>query len=424
MKGSAPGRSAGQVPESGPKLDVWAPLRHQREWVIMAASFSINLGVQYISPLLPAMRTDLHLTTVQVGWIVGGYSAPSLLLTLPLGILADFWGPKRMLVAALLVFGVSGVGTVTASTFTELLIWRIVQGVAFAPLATLTISLVADSLPLEHQAMAQSYRSVVSSGSEFVLPVLAGLVLAATGNWRAPFFLLVAPLGVAVWAALVLPRSHTTRRRERTGYTGRAASALREPPILGLTVGGFARWFLKYGFFAYMPLYLSTRVHASPSEIGYVIGIPGLVAAVVSSQAGRLGLGRRGKGWLMVTLALFGACIPGITLLPSVWWAGAVSVVMGVSDGILGPLLNSFISILPPPQVRVAVVSVSGLLRNIGKTVAPTVLGPLVLLVGYPAAFAVVGLVAVTAPAYLLPLYRRPDTPASSSSTQLQVGPQ
>ena len=65
------------------------PLRHQAEWVILATAAVTNLGVQYISPLLPAMRSDLHLTTVQVGWIVGGYSLPSLLLTLPLGVAAD-----------------------------------------------------------------------------------------------------------------------------------------------------------------------------------------------------------------------------------------------------------------------------------------------------------------------------------------------
>lgn len=384
--------------------------------MILAAAFSTNLGVQYISPLLPAMRGDLHLTTIQVGWLVGGYSAPSLLLTLPLGVLADLWGPKRMLVSCLLLFGVSGLGTLTATSFPQVLLWRVLQGIAFAPVATLTISMVADSLPRDQQAMAQSYRSVVGSGSEFVQPVIAGYILAAAGNWRPAFLLFVIPLVVAVWAGLALPR-RPGRRRDRSVFTSRAAATLRDPAILGLTMGGFARWFLKYGFFAYMPIYLASRVHAQPTEIGYVIGIPGLVGAVVASQAGRLGLQRAGKASLAAALAVFGASLPAATLIPNVWWAAGAAVIQGASDGVLGPLLNSFISILPPAPVRVTVVSVSGLLRNIGKTIAPTVLGPIILLMGYPLAFGAVGLLALAAPGYLLPLFRAREEPSPTGES-------
>jgi MFS transporter, ACDE family, multidrug resistance protein len=391
------------------RSNAWAPLRHQAEWVILAAAFSTNLGVQYISPLLPALGGDLHLTTVQVGWLVGGYSAPSLLLTLPLGVVADVWGPKRMLVSCLVLFGVAGLGTLTATSFWQILVWRVLQGIAFAPVATLTISMVADSLPRAQQAMAQSYRSVVGSGAEFVQPVIAGYVLALTGSWRPAFFAFVVPLVVAVWAAVALP-GVAGRRRERQAYASQAAAAVREPAILGVTMGGFARWFLKYGFFAYMPLYLASAVHADPTAIGYVVGIPGLMGAVVASQAGRLGLERAGKASLAAALAVFGACLPAVTLIPNVWWAATVAIVQGTADGVLGPLLNSFISILPPARVRVTVVSVSGLLRNVGKTIAPAVLGPMVLLMGYPLAFGVVGLLALAAPAYLLPLYRDPKS--------------
>ena len=400
------------------RTDVLAPLRNQSEWVILAASFSINLGVQYVSPLLPAMAADLHLTTVQIGWIVGGYALPSLVLTLPLGVLADFWGPKRILVGALVVFGGSGVAVITATTFEQLLFWRIVQGVAFAPLSTLTISMVAETVPRHQQAMAQGYRSVVGSASEFVLPLLAGAILAVSGSWRPAFLLLGAPLAIAAWAALVLPAGKTTGRARR-GYATEAAAAVREPAILGVMIGGFARWFLKYGFFAYIPIYLVSRFDAQPIEIAAVVAIPGLVAAAVASQAGRLGLGRRGRASLMVALVAFGACLPAYTLVPAIWLTAVVSVVQGVADGVIGPLLNSFISMLPTAPVRVAVVSFSGLLRNIGKAVAPTVLGPLVLMLGYPLAFGAVSLVGVTAGVYLIPLLRSQMDQVGSPSPEM-----
>jgi hypothetical protein len=83
-----------------------------------------------------------------------------------------------------------------------------------------------------------------------------------------------------------------------------------------------------------------------------------------------------------------------------------MAVAQGIADGVCGPLLNGFISYLPRENVRVTVVSASGFLRNIGKAAAPAVMGPLVLLLGYPGAFLALGLSALAAPLYLVPLYR------------------
>ena len=396
-----------------------APLRHQSTWIILAAFFCINLGVQFISPLLPAMRSNLHLSPVEIGWIVGGYSLPALLVTLPLGILADVWGSRRVLAGCLGVFGLAGLGALSADGFPHLLAWRVVQGLAVAPIASITIAMLADTLPRAEQAMAQSYRSVVGSASEFVQPVLAGFLLAMAGSWRPAFLLFVLPLGVAVWAFFGLTDSAPRRvARASGGYSSDALTALRDPAILGVGFAGFARWFLKYGFFSYVPLYLASHVHAGPAEIGYVIGIPGLVAALVASQAGRLGLERRGRLALILALVVFGACIPAITLYPSVGWAALVTAVQGLSDGVIGPLLNSFISFLPAASVRVTVVSVSGLVRNLGKSIAPAAVGALVLRAGYPLAFGAVGLLSMTAPVYLLPLLWS----SSHSSTTLRAG--
>lgn len=399
------------------------PLRHQAEWVILATAAVTNLGVQYISPLLPAMRSDLHLTTVQVGWIVGGYSLPSLLLTLPLGVAADLWGSKKVLIGSLLLFGVSGLGTLTAVSFEQLLVWRGLQGIAFAPFATLTISMTADTLPLELQAAAQGYRTVVASASEFVLPLLAGWSILWGHGWKPAFCLFVVPLGIAAWAAFALPSARARRRGQSLSLGREAAVVISRGDVLGVTAGGFARWFLKYGFYAYIPLYLAYNVHAGPAAIGLVVGIPGLAGALAATQVGRFDLGRSGRWGLAVTLAVFGLSIGAATAFPQLWWVAAVTAVQGVADGILGSLLNSYISILPPASVRVTVVAASGFLRNLGKGIAPGVVGVLVSAAGYRAAFAAVSVLALAAPAYLLPLLRG-GSHASTVSADLSVASQ
>lgn len=74
--------------------------------------------------------------------------------------------------------------------------------------------------------------------------------------------------------------------------------------------------------------------------------------------------------------------------------------------------------------MRVVVVSMSGLVRNVGKTIAPPVLGPLILVarLGRRAAsrcterlaFAAVSMVGVSAGLYLIPLVRSRSDPVGA----------
>jgi MFS family permease len=405
-------------------VSAWAPLHRQAFWVILGATFVANLGVQYIAPLLPAIRHSLHLNAVEIGWVIAAYSLPSLLVTVPLGILADLWGGKRVLVACLILFGISGVATIWVTSFEQLLVLRVLQGTGNAALATLTISLLASGLPPREAALSQGYRVVVGSGAEFVQPVLAALILTWTGDWRVPFLLFLMSIGIGIWAIFGLHGADTGAlgaKAVRVGFGSELGSAMRAPSVLGVTAGGFSRWFIKYAFFAYMPLYLATELNASANEIGLIVGIPGLLSAIAASQAGRFGLGRPGRWALVASLAALGAAMPAITVLHSVAGAVVFSFLMGISDGVCGPLLNAYISFLPPAAVRTTVVSVSGLMRNFGKSAAPLVAGSLLVPAGYTGALLAVGLSGLLAPLYLLGLFhgRRPEegpaaTPAPS----------
>lgn len=384
----------------------------------------MNLGVQYISPLLPTIRTDMHLDAVQVGWLVAAYSLPSLLVTVPLGILADMWGGKRVLVVCSLLFGVTGVASIWASTFSELLALRVLQGIGNAAMASLTISLLAEGLSPEEQALSQGYRVAVSSGAEFVLPILAGFVLLWSGSWRFAFAAFGISIIVGVWALFGLEeeRRSNSSPTGRTEYGKELGRTMVSPAILGVTAGGFARWAIKYGFFAYIPLFLASEVHASTAEIGLIVGIPGLLSALAATQAGRFGLAQRGKTALVVALVVLGAALPALTITHSVLLVVAIAVVFGAADGICGPLLNAYISHLPPRSVRTAVVSISGLTRNVGKSAAPLVAGAVLVASGqYTAAMATVGVVGVLAVAYLFP-FRTQPSPDAESLTSLKPG--
>ena len=60
-----------------------------------------------VAPLLPGWEHSLHLSKAQSGIVVGAYSAAVLLASVPAGSLADRFGPRRVTIAATLLFAVA-----------------------------------------------------------------------------------------------------------------------------------------------------------------------------------------------------------------------------------------------------------------------------------------------------------------------------
>ena len=147
-----------------------------------------------------------------------------------------------------MLFGASGLATVAVQGFLLLMVVRVIQGIAFAALVPLTIGVLVDVVRPERQSHAQSYRVAGMSGAEFVLPLAAGLLVAATGRWQAPFLLFAMPLILAVLVRRALPQStgeHVPLKRGE--YAPQVLSSARDPLIVSLFVVGFVRWWLKYG---------------------------------------------------------------------------------------------------------------------------------------------------------------------------------
>lgn len=385
-----------------------APVVNERlsQSLVILSSAAGVLGVQLVSPLLPAMQQSLHLSTTQTGAIVSSYSIAALLATLPAGILADRIGSRRLLWWSLMVFGLSGLATFFVHDFLLLIALRVMQGIGFAALVPLTIGVLVDVVRPVRRSHAQSYRVAGMSAAEFVLPLVAGLLVAATGRWQAPFLLFFIPLALSVLVRRWLPQrgvDHVPLKRGEYGPKLKEVAC--DPVIVSLFSVGFVRWWLKYGFFTYMPLYLYKTLGAGVAEIGAVVAVQGLLGAVVSSQTGRLGSGSLARATLVASTVIMGASLAALPLVHHVLWAVTMCMLLGVADGLAGPLMNGLVGILPPAAVRTTVIAVSGTGRNLGKAVAPFVIGLIIAAVGYSRGFVIAGAVGLAAPLYLRALW-------------------
>jgi EmrB/QacA subfamily drug resistance transporter len=201
---------------------------------------TINSGTLIIA--LPDLERSLHTTLLQLVWVILAYMIASTVLVLTAGRLSDLFGRKRAYVGGFVIFTLASLGAGFAGGGTELILWRIVQGIGGAFLFANAAALVTDAFPREQLGLAMGTNTMVAAVGLVLGPVLGGALVAISWNW---VFWFNVPLGTAgaVWGAVVLrelAKPDDVRGLDLlgtalfvTGLTGL---------VLGVSKGGLSGW--------------------------------------------------------------------------------------------------------------------------------------------------------------------------------------
>jgi EmrB/QacA subfamily drug resistance transporter len=194
----------------------------RRAWgtllVLCGALFLDALDVSMIGVALPSIRSDLHMSTSSLQWVVSAYVLGYGGFLLLGGRAADLLGRRRMFIVSLAVFVVgSGLGGL-ASGATMLIATRFVKGVSAAFTAPAGLSIITTSFP-EGPARNKALSIYTATGATgFSLGLVIGGLLTEAG-WRWVFFLPTVVALVALLAASrLVPGDATIRRRVRGGF--------------------------------------------------------------------------------------------------------------------------------------------------------------------------------------------------------------
>jgi EmrB/QacA subfamily drug resistance transporter len=230
---------------NGRRLGVAAEDPNYKWWALSCTSLgmllaTINSGTLIIA--LPDLERSLHTSILELVWVILSYMIASTVLVLTAGRLSDLFGRKKAYVAAFVVFSAASLGAGFAANGTELILWRILQGIAGAFIFANAPALVTDAFPREQLGIAMGTNTMVAAVGLVLGPVLGGALVAISWHW---VFWFNVPLGLlgAAWGALVLhelAKQDTNRGFDLLGTATFVAGLT--GLVFGLSKGGISGW--------------------------------------------------------------------------------------------------------------------------------------------------------------------------------------
>ncbi|MDI9884658.1 MDR family MFS transporter [Streptomyces sp. HNM0645] len=393
--------------------------------MLVAAFDQTALGVA-----LPNLVADLG-GVHDLVWVVG-VNLLAATVSAPLwGKFGDMYGRRRALQADLLILLVGCVLAGAAQSMTQLIVFRVVQGLGSGGLVVLSLAVVSDLVPPEDRGRRQGSLNAMFAIGTGLAP-LAGGLLAQYASWRWIFYgtaVLSALAFIGSSVALRVPEPHGVRRgfdyiglgllaalstclllsvslggpswkawqviaylvlavmlgglflaRER-----RAPHPLMPPRLFGSTVFAllaavaFLMGAAKAATSVYLPLFLQIAMGSSPFGTGLI-----MVSLVVGITAGSLASGelvsRTGR-YKPCLIAGTGLTSVGLVLThlldarSSSWTVVGSLAVFGVGFGLTAPILTLAVQNAVGYEDLGVSVSGIGYFRSLGRTLGVAVVG-------------------------------------------------
>jgi EmrB/QacA subfamily drug resistance transporter len=227
------------------RLGVSADHEHYKWWALSCTSLgmllaTVNSGTLVIA--LPDLEQALGVGLLTLVWVILAFMIASTVLVLTFGRLSDLFGRKRAFVAGFAIFTAASLGAGFASGGTDLILWRIVQGIGGALLFANASALVTDAFPREQLGVAMGTNVMVAGIGLVLGPVLGGALVEISWHW---VFWFNVPFGIAgtLWAATILQELVRPEADHRFDWWGTATFVIGLTGLTyGISRGGIVAW--------------------------------------------------------------------------------------------------------------------------------------------------------------------------------------
>lgn len=195
------------------------PVRHKALLTLglMLAMMMQILDTTIANVAIPHMQASLGATIDTVSWVLTSYIIAAAVAIPITGWLADRIGSRLLMLCAVTGFILASMLCGIATSLEQMVIFRVLQGVAAAFIGPLTQAAMLDINPSEKHNSAMTMWSMAAVVAPIFGPIIGGW-LTESYNWRWVFYVNL-PIGLVTFALLfaLLP-SHPVRRRRFDGF--------------------------------------------------------------------------------------------------------------------------------------------------------------------------------------------------------------
>jgi len=332
------------------------------------------IGVNSIAPALPQIAKDLRLSEGQVVMLITVFTFPGIILSPVMGILADRFGRKRVIVPSLFLFGIAGCACAFTGDYHVLLVLRFANGVGASALGGLNQTIIGDMFSGNGRTEALGYNASVLGVGTMIYPALGG-ALALLG-WNYPFLLsaLALPVAFVVLFALRNPEpGPAPPLREYLAGAARSAADREVVPAYGATLATFM---LLYGvLLAYFPFLMHRKFGAPPSVIGLMLAATSVTTIIGAFNLGWLSRRFTPKTIIISSFIGYAAAIIMVLYADSLWLMTVPVLLYGLANGLNIPSIQTHLSGSAPMEYRGAFMSMNSMVLRLGQTVGPVLTG-------------------------------------------------
>jgi EmrB/QacA subfamily drug resistance transporter len=195
-----------------------------RKWLVLLAigtsTFMSALDTSVVNTVLPVINKALGSDLSSVQWVIVIYLLIVSGLLLSLGRLGDLKGHKRIFLSGFALFIASSALCGLAPSITYLVLFRGIQGVGAAMLASNSPAILTSNFPASQRGQALGLQATMTYLGLTVAPSVGGW-LADIFSWRAIFYINV-PVGMLAFTLswLFIPEDSALERRGRFDVPG------------------------------------------------------------------------------------------------------------------------------------------------------------------------------------------------------------
>jgi cyanate permease len=360
------------------------PISTNSRWIVLVISwlvyFALGLLIGSLPPLVTSISSDLDLTNTQMGLILGSGMLMYITLSLPVGMLVDRIGLKRMISIGTALVALSGLLRYFAINFETMFLAVFLIGFGGPIISIGLAKVIACSFQGNERGLASGiYMTGVFVGLATALTITNSVIIPIVSNWRIAFvvFGVIGFITLIIWIILmkdfekddeldnlVIPMKDVLRKIIK----------LKNVWLVAIITSAY--FFAAYGLGNWLPTLLESKGMSSV-EAGVFASLPIWMGILSSGFLPKFAKPDRRKTMMALLVLIQGLMVYSVAITSGIILTGSL-IVLGLCTYSIIPIL--LLMLMDITEIGAEYMGIaSGILFSIGNVFA--VISPL--LVGY-----------------------------------------